>query len=108
MSTSLQSNKDPNMEPKKDKKKFPMPHIYVILFLISAAAAISTYFIPAGEYERIPGPEGRVTIDPESYTEIGQTPVGITEFLTVIPRGLIDAGEVVFFTFIIGGLFVVL
>ncbi|MTW87459.1 YfcC family protein [Virgibacillus dakarensis] len=95
-------------EKKVKKRKFQMPHIYVILFLLSAAAAVATYIIPAGEYERVPGPEGRITIDANSYTEIEQTPVGIVDFLTVIPRGLIDAGEVVFFTFIIGGMFMVL
>lgn len=90
------------------KKKFEMPHIYVILFLFSAIAAIATYIVPAGQYERVPGPEGRETIDPSSYSLSEQTPVGIVDFLTVIPRGLIDAGEVVFFTFIIGGMFMVL
>lgn len=90
------------------KKKFELPHIYAILFIFSAIAAIATYFVPAGVYTRIPGPEGRTTIDPNSYTLIEQTPVSIADFLTVIPRGLISAGEVVFFTFIIGGMFVVL
>ncbi|WP_313902902.1 hypothetical protein [Heyndrickxia oleronia] len=95
-------------EPKKKKKKFEMPHIYVILFVFSALAAITTYFIPAGEFKRVPGPEGRTTIDPNSFHHVEQTPVGVIDFLTVIPRGLIDAGEVVFFTFIIGGMFMVL
>ncbi|WP_316571423.1 YfcC family protein [Neobacillus sp. YIM B06451] len=90
------------------KKGFQLPHIYVILFLFSAIAAVATYFVPAGTFERIPGPEGRTTIDPNSYTQVESTPVGLIDFLTVIPRGLIDAGEVVFFTFIIGGMFMVL
>ncbi|ALX48486.1 YfcC family protein [Lentibacillus amyloliquefaciens] len=90
------------------KRKFQMPHIYVILFVLSAIAAILTYIIPAGKFERVPGPEGRTTIDPNSFSGVEQTPVGIVDFLTVIPRGLIDAGEVVFFTFIIGGMFMVL
>src|SRR5690606_32265120 len=90
------------------KKGFQMPHIYVILFLFSAIAAVATYFVPAGTFERVPGPEGRTTIDPTSYTQVESTPVGLIDFLTVIPRGLIDAGEVVFFTFIIGGMFMVL
>lgn len=92
----------------KQKKKFEMPHIYVILFVFSAVAAIFTHFIPSGEYERVPGPEGRTTIDATSYHLIEQTPVGIAKFMTAIPRGLIDAGEVVFFTFIIGGMFMVI
>ncbi|WP_010530297.1 YfcC family protein [Lentibacillus jeotgali] len=93
---------------KAKKRTFQMPHIYVILFVLSAVAAILTYIIPAGEYERVPGPEGRTTIDPNSFSAVEQTPIGIVDFLTVIPRGLIDAGEVVFFTFIIGGMFMVL
>lgn len=102
------SEKQSDKLEKRKKKKFQMPHIYVILFLFSLIAAVTTYLVPAGEYERVPGPEGRISIDPESYTEVAQSPVGIGEFLTVIPKGLIDAGEVVFFTFIIGGMFMVL
>ncbi|MEC2077135.1 YfcC family protein [Metabacillus fastidiosus] len=90
------------------KKKFSIPHIYVILFLFIALAAVSTYLIPAGSYERVPGPDGRTTIDPNSYVEVEQTPVSLIQFMTAIPKGLVDAGEVVFFTFIIGGLFAVL
>ena len=90
------------------KKKFEMPHIYVILFVFSAVAAILTHLIPSGKYDRVLGPEGRTTIDATSYHLIEQTPVGIINFMTAVPRGLIDAGEVVFFTFIIGGMFMVL
>ncbi|ALC80480.1 MULTISPECIES: YfcC family protein [Bacillus] len=97
-----------NLEPSVSKKKFTMPHIYVILFLFSAVAAIATYFVPAGVYERVPGPEGRTTIDPDSYKAVEQTPVGLVDFITAIPNGLISAGEVVFFTLIIGGMFMVL
>ncbi|MUV38281.1 uncharacterized protein JNUCC1_02119 [Lentibacillus sp. JNUCC-1] len=68
------------------KRSFKMPHIYVILFILIVLSAIATYIVPAGEYERVPGPEGRTTIDPTSYTSVEQTPVGITDFLTVIPR----------------------
>lgn len=92
----------------KPKSRFELPHVYVILFGLSAVAAVMTYFVPAGEYERVPGPEGRTTIDPDSYTQVAQNPVGLFDFMLVIPKGLIDAGTIVFFTFIIGGLFVVL
>lgn len=89
-------------------KKFVMPHIYVILFVFSALSAILTHFVPSGEYDRVPGPNGRMAIDPTSFHLIEQTPVGIVKFMTAIPRGLIDAGEIVFFIFIIGGMFTVL
>ena len=90
------------------KTKFTMPHIYVILFIFIFFAAVATYLIPAGVYERIPGPEDRVTIDPNSYQLVEQTPITAIGFMTAIPKGLVAAGEVVFFTFIIGGLFAVL
>lgn len=90
------------------KKKFNMPHIYVILFLFIFLAALATYFVPAGVYERIPGPEDRLTIDPNSYRLVEQTPITPVDFMTAIPKGLVAAGEIVFFTFIIGGIFSVL
>ncbi|MGM0876942.1 MAG: YfcC family protein [Bacillota bacterium] len=108
MERSTQGSININEESQIVKKKFVMPHIYVILFLFIALAAIATYVVPAGVYERIPGPEGRTTIDPNSYQQVDQTPVSLTEFMTAIPKGLVAAGEVVFFTFIIGGIFVVI
>lgn len=92
----------------KTRKSFEMPHIYVILFVFSAIAALMTYIVPAGQYDRIPGPNGRTTIDADSFRIIESTPVGLQDFMLAIPRGLMDAGVVVFFTFIIGGMFMVL
>lgn len=97
-----------NSETNVTKKKFQMPHIYVILFILMALAALATYFVPAGEFERVTGPEDRESIDPDSYQEVEASPVGAVEFMMAIPRGLVDAGEVVFFTLIIGGMFMVL
>ncbi|WP_202912234.1 YfcC family protein [Nesterenkonia muleiensis] len=90
------------------KRGFRMPHIYVILFVLSALAALATYIIPANEFERVEGPDGREVIDPDSYGPVDPTPTSFLEFITAIPRGLVDAGEVVFFTFIIGGVFMVI
>lgn len=87
---------------------FRMPHIYVILFCLSAAAAVATYIVPASEYARTPGPDGREVVDPDQYGSVESSPTGFLEFITAVPRGLVDAGEVVFFTFIIGGVFMVL
>ncbi len=90
------------------KASFQIPHIYVILFCFIAIAALATYFVPAGEYERIAGPNGRTTIDADSFKYIESTPVGLVDFMLAVPRGLMSAGEVVFFTFMIGGMFMVL
>ena len=92
----------------KKKSGFKMPHIYVILFVFGIVAAAATYLIPAGEFDRVELENGRAAVDPESFTYLESSPTGITEFITAIPRGLVDAGEVVFFTLIIGGMFMVL
>lgn len=92
----------------KKAKKFNMPHIYVILFIFGVIATISTYFIPSGQFKRIKGPEGREMVDADSFHFISSKPVGIVDFISIIPKGLIEAGEIVFFTLIIGGMFMVL
>lgn len=92
----------------KSKKKFKMPHIYVILFVFGVIATIATYIVPSGEFKRIKGPEGREMVDADSFHYITSAPVGIVDFISIIPRGLIEAGEIVFFTLIIGGMFMVL
>lgn len=92
----------------KPKKKFKMPHIYVILFIFGVIATLATYIVPSGEFKRIKGPEGREMVDADSFHYITSAPVGIVDFISIIPRGLIEAGEIVFFTLIIGGMFMVL
>lgn len=95
-------------KPAKQRRGFQLPHIYVILFGLSALAALATYLVPATEYERVPGPDGREVVDPDQYGEVESASTTFVEFITAVPRGLVDAGEVVFFTFIIGGVFMVL
>lgn len=90
------------------RRRFEMPHIYVILFFFTAIAAVLTHFVPAGQYDRVPGPSGRTTIDPESFRLIESNPLGLVDFMLAIPNGLRDASMVVFFTFIIGGMFMVI
>ncbi|MGW7931440.1 Na+/H+ antiporter NhaC family protein [Staphylococcus xylosus] len=100
-------NKERHHTP-KSKKKFKMPHIYVILFVFGVIATIATYIVPSGEFKRIKGPEDREMVDADSFHYITSAPVGIVDFISIIPRGLIEAGEIVFFTLIIGGMFMVL
>ncbi|GAB3285228.1 YfcC family protein [Parasphingorhabdus pacifica] len=89
-------------------KSFQIPHIYVILFVFSAIATVATYFVPAGQYDRVPGPDGRTTIDPDSFRIVDSAPVGVVDFMMSIPNGFVAAAEVVFFTFVIGGMFMVI
>jgi uncharacterized ion transporter superfamily protein YfcC len=88
--------------------RFRMPDIYVILFLFTALAAVLTHFVPAGLFDRVELPNGRVAVDPDSFRYVDSEPVGFVDFMLAIPRGLGDASVVVFFTFIIGGMFMVI
>ncbi|MED4080909.1 YfcC family protein [Halalkalibacterium halodurans] len=93
---------------KRQTKKFTFPHIYVILFAFVTMMAIASLFVPAGEYERVEGPMGRLMINPEVFSFIEGEQIGIMGFLTAIPNGMVGAAPVVFFTFMIGGTFMVL
>lgn len=90
------------------KKKFTMPHIYVVIFIIICITAVATYIIPAGHYDTVPGPSGRQMIDPNSFTRVEQTPVSVFDVFTAIPIGLREANDLIFAILTIGGLFAVL
>lgn len=90
------------------RSRFRMPHIYVILFVFTAFAALLTHIIPAGVYDRFTLPNGRSAVNPETFRYVDASPVGLEEFMLAVPLGLVDASTVVFFTFIIGGMFMVI
>ncbi|WP_102158576.1 YfcC family protein [Zhihengliuella halotolerans] len=90
------------------RRRIGVPHIYIILFSFIALGALATYLVPGGSYERIDGPDGRTTIDPESFQFIASQPTTLVDFMLAIPRGMVSAAEVVIFTLMIGGLFGVL
>ena len=59
----------------KNKKKFQMPHIFIILYAIILVVAIASYFIPAGQYARVADEAtGRQIIDPNSFEVIESHP----------------------------------
>lgn len=87
--------------------RFRLPHIYVILFVFTAIAALLTHVIPAGLYDRVTLPNGRNAVDPATFRYVDASPVRLEQFMMAVPRGLIDASQVVFFTLIIGGMFMV-
>ncbi|WP_349536798.1 YfcC family protein [Sagittula sp. NFXS13] len=85
-----------------------MPHIYVILFVFTALAALATHFVPAGLYDRVTLSNGRSAVDPDSFRYVDASPIGWEQFMLAVPQGLVNASTVVFFTFIIGGMFMVI
>ncbi len=103
----IQESSDATLE-EESGGRFVMPDIYVILFVFTGIAAILTHFVPGGIFDRVELANGRVAIDPDSFRFVESTPVGLVNFMLAVPEGLVNASEVVFFTFIIGGMFMVI
>jgi uncharacterized ion transporter superfamily protein YfcC len=89
------------------KLKIPVPHTYVLLVAIMVVAALASWLIPAGEYDRVDH-EGRQIIDPDSYHRVPANPAGVFAVTTAFPKALIEVADIVFYIFIIGGAFGVL
>lgn len=95
------------MTSKEKKKKgigVKVPHVLVLLFAIIIIAAVATYVVTPGQYERVER-NGREVIDPESYEVVERNPVGLFGILKSVPRGLDEVAYIVFFIFIVGGAF---
>ena len=96
------------MEEKK-KKKFQMPHTYIILVIFALIMAVCTYIVPAGEYVRVVDENtGRTVIDPDSFHYIENDPVTPFEFIKAYPTGMNAAASVTLFVFITGGSFAII
>lgn len=109
-------------------KKIELPHVFVLLTFVIFVISLFSYIIPSGTYERqekvIDGTPRTVLI-PGTYKHLDKdvsfksillgdktpekvTPVSVVGFLTAIPQGLQESADIVFFIFIIGGVFGIL
>ncbi len=82
------------------KKKFKMPHIYVLLVSIIIICSLATWILPAGEFERALNESGREMVVPGTYHIIESTPVGFFTLVQSLYNGTVDAAGVTFFVFI--------
>ena len=78
----------------------------MILAAILVIAAIATYIVPAGSFDRIPNEAtGYDVIDVNSFHYIESNPVGVFDVFKSFTLGLQQAAYVIFFLMIIGGTF---
>lgn len=76
----------------------------VILLVLLLIAAIATYVVPAGSFDRIANEAtGYETVDPDSYHRVDQNPIGIFDLFMSIPNGLAGSASLIFFILIVGG-----
>ena len=106
-------------------KNFKTPHVFVLLTSVIFVFSVFSYFIPSGSYERETKQTSSLTrtvVVLGTYNEIPKTislegiifgkeseseavPVSFFGFLSSIPRGMESAAGIIFFIFIVGGVF---
>ena len=97
-----------------EKKKFAVPHVYILLLALILLFSLLSYVVPAGAYDMmdiVDNPETghiRTVVDPDTFHNVEQTPVTLMQFLTAVPRGLQESAQIIFFIFIVGGAMTVL
>jgi uncharacterized ion transporter superfamily protein YfcC len=88
--------------------KLRFPHPLTLLVACVLLAAILTWVLPAGNYQRREDPvTGRKVVVPGTYTRVQQQPVGLFQAFVAIPKGIVDAASVIGLVFLIGGGFTV-
>lgn len=92
-------------EKKKEKKQIKAIDPIIIILCIVLLAAISTWILPGGSFERAVDPEsGAELVVPGTYTVGEKSPIGFMDFLMSITKGMQAAGSVIFFLLIVGGM----
>ncbi len=86
--------------------RFPHP-LVLLVGCILVAAALSRV-VPAGRFERREDPvTGRSVVVAGTYQRVPPAPVGAFQAVVAIPRGMAEAGAVIFYVFLVGGAFAV-
>lgn len=97
------------MTDKKKKRAFSTPHAYVIIFSFVIIATILTWFIPSGTFDRVfNDATGRTIIVPGTFKTVEHTPVSIPRMFMSIYDGMVNAADIIFFTFFSYGFMVML
>ncbi|MGH6691983.1 MAG: YfcC family protein, partial [Gammaproteobacteria bacterium] len=84
------------------------PHPLTLLVAGILLAAVLTYMIPAGQYDRRDDPEtGRSVVVGGTYHRVPANPLGPLATALSIPKGIADAVQVIAAVFLVGAAFVV-
>ncbi|MBD3858014.1 MAG: putative basic amino acid antiporter YfcC [Acidobacteria bacterium] len=112
----------------KIRQQIKVPHVFTLLTGVVFICSLLTFVVPSGEYQRESrsvGGRDRTVVVPDTYStlqkhisakglfvndEVGgmASPASFESFLSAIPRGMVRAADIIFFIFIIGGVFGIL
>lgn len=89
-------------------RRLRFPHPLVLLVIFALLAAVASYVVPAGEYQRRDDlVTGRAVVVGGTYHRVEPQPVAPFDAVVAIPRGAVDAASVIFLVFLVGGAFAV-
>lgn len=86
--------------------RWRLPHPVVLLLAGIAFAALLTWLLPAGEFDRRDDPvTGRSLVVAGTYHKVQAAPVGPVAALVAVPRGLVAGADVIISILFVGGAF---
>src|SRR6266550_5972721 len=81
-----------------------LPHPLLLLLAGVAICAALTWVLPAGQYDRRDDPAtGRRVVVAGTYHRVDPAPVGPFAAVVAIPRGFVEAADVIGVVFFVGG-----
>lgn len=85
-------------------KSLRVPHTLVLLFAMMALALVATWTLPQGSFETVQDDKGHALVVPGTYA-VAQERVTLPwhTLVTVVPRALAAAQDIIFFVLIVGG-----
>ena len=88
--------------------RLSMPHPLALMVGCIVLAGVLTHVIPPGKYERAENAAtGREMVVPGTYARVAPTPLGPFDVVLAVPKGIIEAADVLAVVFLVGGAFVV-
>ena len=85
------------------------PHPMVLLLGAVLVAALLTWVLPAGTYERQIDPESsRERVVAGTYHRVEAAPVGLPAAILAVPRGIVDGADVIVVILFVGGAYAML
>lgn len=84
-----------------EKKKFNLPHTFIILFAIIVICALLTWIIPAGSFDYMENADGRSVAVAGTWHPVDDVdPVGPFRVFELVYEGMVDAADIAFLVFI--------
>lgn len=79
------------------KKRFKMPHAYVIIFIMTVITAILANIIPAGTFDRVEDASGNSVVVADSFHHVDKIGCNIFDMFKSFQIGFEDSAQIIFF-----------